>query len=187
MRSAMMISRRALTTSLLAVLSSSSCDTALNLPAAAAPAGACSTASLLSTWKTLEAAERLLPEKSRWAEAAELLKSLDAKALAKSLDACVEPKTLTEQAMNNAAFIVYYEEKRYNDLRLEPQTPGLRAEQNGHKTLFLRALQDTQLELAFLVAHPDDSDAELREFGQTALAELKQFLILVPGLVVPPG
>ena len=98
-------------------------------PMRAAPPATCSLPALTSAQKSLLEAETLLPQRSRWRDAKSLLDGVDSVALEKALDACVDPKTLKEQAMNNAAFIVYYEERRYGDLRLEPQVPSLRAEQ----------------------------------------------------------
>lgn len=102
------------------------------LLAAQQPAS-CSLQALSSTQQALVASERLLSDRDRWSEAKAIIDGVDEGALQKALEACVDPKTFKEQAMNNAAFIVYYEERRYGDLRLEPQTPSLRAEQNGHK------------------------------------------------------
>ena len=48
---------------------------------------------------------------------------------------------------NNAAFIVYYEEVRYKDTRLEPQTPGLRAQQNGVRREALAAIDELRAEV----------------------------------------
>ena len=45
-------------------------------------------------------------------EAKSLLDGLGAKELSQSLEACVEPKSLKDRAMDQAAFIVYYEEVR---------------------------------------------------------------------------
>ena len=123
----------------------------------------------------------MLSDRKRWPQAKSLLDGVGEAALTKSLESCVEPKTLTEQAMNNAAFIVYYEERRYNDLRLEPQAPGLRAEQNGRKNEFMRALADEKAELAFLIEHPEeDSVADLRAYAASASKTLGEFIALVP-------
>ena len=81
--------------------------------------------------------------------------------------------------MNNAAFIVYYEERRYNDTRLEPQVPSLRAEQNGRKKELLRALADEKAELTFLLK-ADDDPADLRSFAAAARTALTDFIALVP-------
>ena len=70
---------------------------------------------------------------------------------------------------------------RYKDTRLEPQTPSLRAEQNGRKREFLRALEDTTLELSYLQSHPEESDSsDLRRFAATALGALRDFISLLP-------
>lgn len=70
---------------------------------------------------------------------------------------------------------------RYKDTRLEPQTPSLRAEQNGRKKEFLRALEDTTLELSFLQSHPEEGDtSDLRNFAATALDALRAFISLLP-------
>ena len=148
---------------------------------AAAPPTACAPSDLLSAQAALERVEKLLPQRTDWPEAAKLLASIDATSMGKALDACVDPKSFKEQAMNNAAFIVYYEEARYKDTRLEPQTPSLRAEQNGRKKEFLRALEDTTLELQFLTSHPEESDvSELRRFAATASGALRDFVSLLP-------
>ena len=148
---------------------------------AAAPPTACAPSDLLSAQAALERVEKLLPQRTDWPEATKLLASIDATSMGKALDACVDPKSFKEQAMNNAAFIVYYEEARYKDTRLEPQTPSLRAEQNGRKKEFLRALEDTTLELQFLTSHPEESDvSELRRFAATASGALRDFVSLLP-------
>lgn len=171
------LSRRAVAASLLAVFAS---KPPLPLIAASAPAS-CQTSSLLEAQKTLEQVEQLLPNRASWPDAAKLLGNLEINALGKSLEVCVDPKSLKDQAMNNAAFIVYYEEARYKDTRLEPQTPSLRAEQNGRKKELLRALEDAQLELNYLQSHPEENDSsDLRAFTKQARGALQEFLALLP-------
>ena len=97
------------------------------------PPSSCSLQALGSTQQALVAVEQLLSDRDRLAEAKAIIDGVDEAVLQKALEACVDPKAFKDQAMNNAAFIVYYEERRYGDLRLEPQTPSLRAEQNGRK------------------------------------------------------
>ena len=80
--------------------------------------------------------------------------------------------------MDQAAFIVYYEEVRYNDKRLEPQVPSARADQNGKKKEFPRALADERAELSFLLKQEDDP-ADLRRYSAAALRSLTEFLELV--------
>lgn len=64
----------------------------------------------MNAQSALEQVEKLLPDKTNWQVAAKLLSGIDSIALGKALDACVDPKSFKDQAMNNAAFIVYYEE-----------------------------------------------------------------------------
>lgn len=153
-------------------------------PQPAVAAGSCSVAGLEATRQQLAAAEALLPTPARWSEASKILDAIDLDAMAAALDSCVDPKSFKEQAMNNAAFIVYYEEARYGDLRLEPQTPSARAEQNGRKKEFLRALADEKAELSFLLKEQDD-DAELRAYAATARKALTDFLALLPKSAAP--
>ena len=147
-------------------------------------ASSCSQPVLLNAKRELEAATELLPDKSRWGEAFKILSALDSNALERALEICVDAKSLKDQAMNNAAFIVYYEERRYNDVRLEPKTPSSRAEQNGARKEFLRALSDTKLELAFLVeqskSSESESDADLRAYARAANKALEDFIALLP-------
>jgi len=178
MRPETLLARRAfLYTSALAAVASP--------PSAILAAGAppsCSPSVLRSAQQTLSEVEQLvLGSPTGWAKAQSLLDTVDAVVLERSLDACVDPKTLKEQAMNNAAFIVYYEERRYGDLRLEPQTPSLRAEQNGKKKEFLRALDDEKKELTFLLNQQDDDATELRQYASLARKVLSDFLQLLPG------
>ena len=78
---------------------------------------------LRAAQQTLVRVDGLLPERGSWPEAQRLLNTLDDGVLTKALEAAVDPKSLKDTAMDQAAFIVYYEEVRYNDKRLEPQTP----------------------------------------------------------------
>ena len=78
---------------------------------------------LRAAQQTLVRVDGLLPERGSWPEAQRLLNTLDDGALTKALEAAVDPKSLKDTAMDQAAFIVYYEEVRYNDKRLEPQMP----------------------------------------------------------------
>jgi len=94
--------------------------------------------------------------------------------------------------MNNAAFIVYYEESRYGDTRLEPQTPSRRAEQMGYKKSTLSALDDLRLELDYAVskATPEeaaDEQAELMGFSGAARDALAAFLQLAAQVDSAPG
>ena len=150
------------------------------LPLLAAPSPDCNIAMLQSSRQTIVEAEALLPNRADWPAATARLDAIDEKALERALDACVDPKTLKDQAMNNAAFIVYYEERRYNDVRLEPEKPSLRAEQNGRKKELLRALADEKAELAFLLKKPDEDAADLREYAVTARKAIDAFIGLVP-------
>ena len=162
---------------------------------------------LRAAQQTLVRVDGLLPERGSWPEAQRLLNTLDDGALTKALEAAVDPKSLKDTAMDQAAFIVYYEEVRYNDKRLEPQTPvrqgsnpGLtsrhqaalllthtcaprlgqsaRADQNGKKKEFLRALADERAELSFLLKQDDDV-ADLRRYSAASARWLAEFLELV--------
>ena len=81
---------------------------------------------------------------------------------------------------NNAAFIVYYEERRYSDTRLEPQAPGLRALQNGAKLDTLRAMDDLKAEFRFVLADASrQGDAEdLRAYCAATKAGFDLYLSL---------
>ena len=147
------------------------------LPAAAPPS--CSRSALTTIRETLAQSEKLLPTRDKWPEAQSLLNGVDDAALQKNLDACVESKTFKDVAMDQSAFIVYYEERRYGDTRLEPQTPSLRAEQNGKKKELLRALADEKAEIAYLLK-ADDDPAELRAYAATARKALDEFLAMLP-------
>jgi len=81
--------------------------------------------------------------------------------------------------MNNAAFVVYYEERRYSDTRLEPQTPGLRAQQNGFKRETLTALEDLRAELRFLAKQPKvnaDDVVDVMRYGTSARVAMDSYL-----------
>ena len=173
--SAVVLPRRAVLASALALFASQP------LPLLAAPAlpSGCSVSALTANLQQLKDTEKLLGDRASWPQAKSLLDAIDSGALEKALEECVNPKTLKEQAMNNAAFIVYYEERRYNDTRLEPQVPSLRAEQNGRKKELLRALADEKAELAFLLK-ADDDPADLRSFAAAARTALTDFIALVP-------
>jgi hypothetical protein len=170
------LSRRAVAASLITI-----CTHSPSSLLAAPPPSSCTPAlpTLLSARETLGAAEGLLSASGRWSEAKSRLDAIDDAALQSALDACVESKTFKEQAMNNAAFIVYYEERRYGDLRLEPQAPSLRAEQNGRKKEFLRALADEKAELNYLLKSGDVDANELLAYAGTARKALDEFLALV--------
>ena len=168
------LSRRALTT----IALSAATTLPLHQHTAAAAADAGPLAQLQAAQSTLAKVDSLLTQKGSWPEAQRLLSSLDDGVLTKALEACADPASLKENLMNNAAFIVYYEERRYADTRLEPQTPGARAEQNGKKKEFLRALADERAELSFLLKQEDDP-ADLRSYSAAAQRSLREFLALV--------
>ena len=157
----------------------------IRLATGIAEAGLLSKAEDLGVFSKLEGigafslAEKLLPTRDRWTEASALLQSVDDATLQKNLDACVDAKTFKDVAMDQAGFIVYYEERRYGDLRLEPQTPSNRAEQNGRKKELMRALADEKAELAYLLK-ADDDPAELRAYAASARKALDDFLSLMP-------
>ena len=177
------LTRRALAASLLAL-----CAQPPAALLAAQPPTACSLPSLVDANNKLISAEKMLADRGRWPEALTVLNGVDEAALLRALEGCVDPKTLTEQAMNNAAFIVYYEERRYSDVRLEPQTPSLRAEQNGRKKELMRALADEKAELAYLTKPGvEDDPSELKAYAATARKALGDFLALVPQPAAVPA
>ena len=170
------LTRRALTASLLTL-----CAQPRAPLLAAQPPTSCSLPSLVDAQNKLISAEEMLADRRRWREALSVLDGVDEAALLRALEGCVDPMTFTEKAMNNNAFIVYYEERRYSDLRLEPQTPSLRAEQNGRKKELMRALADEKAELAYLTKPGvEDDPSELKAYAATARKALGDFLALVP-------
>ena len=159
----------------------SACNT---LPAHAA--ARCSIEQVITAENAVNSAKRVLLSNDKsisgdaMQEAKSLLDGLGAKELSQSLEACVEPKSLKDRAMDQAAFIVYYEEVRYGDTRLEPQVPSKRAEQNGRMKEFLRALEDERAELAYLLdGHLDEDTSELRKYAATTSASIEEFRKLV--------
>ena len=136
-------------------------------------------AQLRAAQQTLARVDGLLPEQGSWLEAQRLLSTLNDGVLTKALEASTDPVSVKDRAMDQAAFIVYYEEVRYNDKRLEPQTPSARADQNGKKKEFLRALADERAELSFLLKQKDEEVADLRRYSADAQRSLAEFLELV--------
>eukprot|EP00310_Coccolithus_braarudii_P014895 CAMPEP_0183351080 /NCGR_PEP_ID=MMETSP0164_2-20130417/23351_1 /TAXON_ID=221442 /ORGANISM="Coccolithus pelagicus ssp braarudi, Strain PLY182g" /LENGTH=181 /DNA_ID=CAMNT_0025523179 /DNA_START=1 /DNA_END=549 /DNA_ORIENTATION=+ len=105
--------------------------------------------------------------------------------LEKAFDEYTEKPSAQETAMNNAAFIVYYEERRYSDTRLEPQEPGLRAKQNGFRREALSALDDLKAELRFIKQEaaagrlPDDEEvADVQRYVNGAREAVAGYLSL---------
>ncbi len=130
----------------------------------------------------LKLVDELIADPARWPEAESLLRAppLQDAVLSKAFESAVDPPTTKDRLMDQAAFIVYYEEVRYNDKRLEPQTPSRRAVQNGLKKEVLRAVADELAEVSFLVkqnAGLDDAD-DLRTYSSTAQKALAEFLKL---------
>ena len=149
-------------------------------PAFAAPASPFE--SLLVAQSKLRLVDGLVADPARWPEVEAVLKAppLENSALSKAFEAVVDPPTAKDRLMDQAAFIVYYEEVRYNDRRLEPQTPSRRATQNGLKREVLRAVADELAEVSFLVqqkAGIADAD-DLRMYLTTAEKALDEFLML---------
>jgi len=149
-------------------------------PAFAAPASRFE--SLLVAQAKLKLVNELVADPARWPEVEAMLKAppLENSALSKAFEAVVDPPTAKDRLMDQAAFIVYYEEVRYNDRRLEPQTPSRRATQNGLKREVLRAVADELAEVSFLVqqkAGIADAD-DLRMYLSTAQKALDDFLTL---------
>jgi hypothetical protein len=149
-------------------------------PAFAAPASRFE--SLLVAQAKLKLVNELVADPARWPEVEAMLKAppLENSALSKAFEAVVDPPTAKDRLMDQAAFIVYYEEVRYNDRRLEPQTPSRRATQNGLKREVLRAVADELAEVSFLVQHKAgiaDAD-DLRMYLTTAQKALDDFLTL---------
>lgn len=137
---------------------------------------------VLRAQQQLESARLLLKDRNKWDEAATLLTAAES-GLEKALESMVEQPSLKEKAMNNAAFIVYYEERRYADTRLEPQDPGRRAEQNGARKDFLRAFADEKAELSYLLKSGSGSEeaedtADLEAYAEAAKKALALFLTL---------
>ena len=119
----------------------------------------------------------LLADRATWKQAESQLEGLSEESLARAFDAAIEPPTAKDRLMDQAAFIVYYEERRYGDLRLEPQTPSRRAEQNGLKKSALRAIADERAELKYLLSAPTDEDAsDLQRYSRDACAAISKFL-----------
>ena len=144
------------------------------LPAPAAPPA------LEGLQATLIKVDGMLGDASKWPQAAALLEApeLQEKALAKIFDAVIDPPTLKDRAMDQAAFIVYYEEKRYNDFRLEPQEPSRRANQNGLKREILRAVADERAEVEYLIKAPGEDPSDLLKYSRDAREALSKFLKL---------
>ena len=165
------VSRRA------AVLASFCALCAPPLPGFAATPHVCA-ARLQEAVQVLDRVDTLLALRPSWPEAAALLRSptLQESALSKSFDECTQPPTAKENLMDKAAFIVYYEERRYNDLRLEPQTPGRRAVQNGYRTDALRALSDERLEIEYLLKGSDESADDLLGYSAAVRRAMRGFL-----------
>ena len=124
---------------------------------------------------------QMLGDRERWPQAAKLLEApeLQPVSLNRLFDSCIERPTVKDRLMDQAAFIVYYEEVRYNDLRLEPEQPSRRAEQNGLKKEVLRAIEDERAELAYLLKAPPGEDAtDLIAYSTKATFALRKFLQL---------
>lgn len=124
------------------------------------------------------------PEALRQAFAIMEAREFEGKSLGPLLDALTQKESAVESAMQNAAFIIYYEERRYSDLRLEPKEPGLRAKENGFRSDLLRFVEDLRAELRFIVdgaggaeADPEDFD-DLRKYSRAASEALRSFIAL---------
>lgn len=161
---------------------------------------------LVRDLNTLERVNGLLDDRKTWPEAASLVSgpAFEPTTLTATFDAYTQGLTATETLMcanlnnrslsslsmtlmsallcrrNNAAFIVYYEERRYGDTRLEPKEPGLRALQNGAKKDTLRAIDDLRAEFRYTLADASRQEEpdELRAYCSSARAALKQYLSL---------
>ena len=181
------VSRRAVSAAVLAAVSAA--PQVCVLPASAG-SSRCIPTRPLEALRTLERVDVLLAKPSSWSEAAELLEAPPlGTGLAAVLDACTEQPGLKDNLMNNAAFLVYYEEARYKDTRLEPQEPGLRARQNGARREAIAAIDDLRSELQFLLKGPSSAaDAEdladLSRYSATGRRALEQYVSL---LGPPPG
>ena len=171
------LGRRALVTSLLTGLALPGSGPALAAGPALAP--------LQEAQAKLRSVDDLLKEPARWPEASAILKAppLQESTLTRLFEAAVDQPTTKDRLMDQAAFIVYYEEVRYNDKRLEPVTPSRRAEQNGLKKEVLRAVADELAEVDFLIKQSGTTDdaAELRAYSANAQRALGEFLALTSG------
>ena len=171
--------RRAVLTSVLALTAQSR-----SLSVSAASFSADAALSLLDSARLkLSRADELIPDQTRWTEVETLLTGPEFQndVLMRAFDTVVDPPTVKDRMMDQAAFIVYYEEKRYNDFRLEPQVPGRRAQQNGFKKDVLRAIADERAEIQFLrkSSSPSEEDlTDLKAYSAAALRALDDFLAL---------
>ena len=148
-----------------------------------AHAAGSSLAALTEAQAKLKEVDGLLALPSQWPEAAQVLSAppLQVSTLTKLFDAAIDQPTAKERVMDQSAFIVYYEEARYGDLRLEPQTPSRRAEQNGLKKEMLRAVEDELAEVNFLIRQPHEDASDLRAYSARAQQALGDFLALTAG------
>ncbi len=105
-------------------------------------------------------------------------KAVDSEVLERAFKALTDKKTPKDVAMDQAAFIVYYEEARYKDYRLEPTEPSRRANQNGYRKAALSGLSDLKAEAAYLAsdAGASESDEDLRGYLSTTLEALDSFI-----------
>lgn len=126
---------------------------------------------------------RLLESESKWPEAARLLQAppLQESTLAQAFDAVIDKPTAKDRLMDQAAFVVYYEEARYKDNRLEPQKPSRRAEQNGLKKEVLRAVADELAEVKFLIQEGASDADDLKAYSIAAQKAMADFLSLTSG------
>lgn len=154
---------------------------------AAAPTRDAAIRSLSAAQEQLAMCSRLVasgPSLEQLREAASIMgtRELDEANLAALFDVVTEKQSATEKAMNSAAFVVYYEEARYGDTRLEPQTPGVRAQQNGFRRDVLRSLDDLKAELRLLASGGAEQDVEdlddLRRYADAASRALGDYLAL---------
>jgi hypothetical protein len=162
----------------------------LLVPLASTAATPTRDAAICSLWdaeKQLVRCNRLIasgPSLEQLREAASIMgtRELDETNFAALFDVITAKPSATEKAMNSAAFIVYYEEKRYGDTRLEPQTPGMRAQQNGFRRDVLRNVDDLKAELKLLVGRGADLDGEdlddLQRYSDAASRALRSYLAL---------
>ena len=152
-------------------------------PAIAAPPRACEPAQLQAALVVLDRVDGLIASPSGWAEASSLLdQEVLLTRLPTALDACTAQPTAKDKLMNNAAFIVYYEEARYGDNRLEPQEPGLRAKQNGYRREALTAVDELRTELRFLMKQKEvdrEDIQDLASYSERGRRALRQYTALL--------
>lgn len=110
----------------------------------------------------------------------------DKKAFNRLFDAYSDRVSAKTRAMNNAAFITYYEEARYGDTRLEDKEPTKQALQYSFRNASFVAIDSLRAELSFLLseAATDGEGAldagDVRKYAKEAVDALDSYLDLAP-------